>query len=155
MEEEIMSAAENKLLFPGLAGFYASWRDVAYTAIRVVAGFILLMHGWMKVGTYGVAGVSGLMAKSGLEPATAFAIAAMFLETVGAICIILGLFTRFFAAAIAIELLIGLLAVHLKNGFDVGKGGFEYILLLGVVMFAIAIRGGGPYSVDRMIGKEL
>ena len=97
-----MSVTENKLLFLGLAGFYASWRDIAYTALRVIIGFILLMHGWLKVGTYGVAGVSGLMAKSGLEPAMAFAIAAMFLETVGAICIILGLFTRFFAAALAI-----------------------------------------------------
>jgi putative oxidoreductase len=150
-----MTTAETKLLYPGLAGFYASWRDIAYTAMRVIIGYILLMHGWLKVGTYGVAGVSGLMAKSGLEPATAFAVAAMFLETVGAICILLGLFTRFFAAALAIELLIALLAVHLKNGFDVSKGGFEYILLLGIVMFAIAIRGGGPYSVDHMIGKEL
>jgi putative oxidoreductase len=150
-----MTAGETKLLFPGLAGFYESWRDIAYTLVRVVVGYVLLMHGWVKVGTYGLAGVSGFMAKSGLEPATAFAVAVMFLETVGAICIILGLFTRFFAAALAIEFLIGLLAVHLKSGFDVSKGGFEYILLLGIVMFAIAIRGGGPYSVDRMIGKEL
>ena len=150
-----MTAGETKLLFPGLAGLYESWRDIAYTLVRVIVGFDLLMHGWLKVGTYGVAGVSGFMAKAGLEPATAFAIAAMFLETAGAICIILGLFTRFFAAALAIELLIGLLAVHLKSGFDVSKGGFEYILLLGIVMFAIAIRGGGPYSADRMIGKEL
>jgi putative oxidoreductase len=150
-----MMTAETKLLFPGLTGFYASWRDIAYTALRVIIGYILLMHGWMKVGTFGLAGVSGLMAKSGLEPATAFAVAAMFLETVGAVCIIIGLFTRFFAAALAIELLIGLLAVHLKAGFSVSKGGYEYILLLGIVMFAIAIRGGGPYSVDRLIGKEL
>ena len=150
-----MATVETKLLIPGLAGFYQSWRDIAYTLMRVVIGYILLMHGWMKVGTFGVAGVSGLMAKNGLEPATAFAIAAMFLETVGAICIILGLFTRFFAAAIAIELGIAFLAVHLKAGFAVNKGGFEYILLLGIVMFAIAIRGGGPYSVDRWIGKEL
>jgi hypothetical protein len=28
-------------------------------------------------------------------------------------------------------------------------------LLLGIVMFAIALRGGGPYSLDRVIGKEL
>ncbi|MBV1699167.1 MAG: DoxX family protein [Hyphomicrobiales bacterium] len=150
-----MSAGETRLLFPGLAGFYASWRDVAYTALRVVVGIILLVHGWTKVGTYGVAGVSGMMAKNGLEPAMAFAIAAMLLETVGAICIIIGLFTRFFAAALAIEMLIGLLAVHLKAGFSAGHGGYEYILLIGVVMFAIAIRGGGPYSADRMIGKEL
>jgi putative oxidoreductase len=123
--------------------------------VRVIIGAILLTHGWAKIATYGMAGVSGMMAKQGLEPAMGFALAATFLETVGAICIILGLFTRFFAAALAIELLVALLAVHLKNGFDVGKGGFEYILLLGIVMFAIAIRGGGPYSVDRLIGKEL
>jgi len=148
-------ASETKLLFPGLAGFYATWRDIAYTILRVVIGLILLTHGWLKVGTFGFAGVSGFMAKAGLEPAGAFAAAAMFLETIGAICIIVGLFTRFFAAALAIELLIGLLAVHLKAGFAVSGGGYEYILLLGIVMFAIAIRGGGPYSVDRMIGKEL
>jgi len=123
--------------------------------VRVIIGAILLTHGWAKIATYGMAGVSGMMAKQGLEPAMGFALAATFLETVGAICIILGLFTRFFAAALAIELLVALLAVHLKNGFDVGKGGFEYILLLGIVMFAIAIRGGSPYSVDRLIGKEL
>lgn len=150
-----MAAAETKLLFPGLAGFYASWRDIAYTLLRIVVGIILLAHGWTKVGTYGVAGVSGLMAKNGLEPATAFAVAAMFLETVGAICIIIGLFTRFFAAALAIEMLIGLLAVHLKAGFSAASGGYEYILLIGIVMFAVAIRGGGPYSVDHAIGKEL
>jgi putative oxidoreductase len=150
-----MTTVENKLLIPGLAGFYASCRDIAYTLMRVIIGYILLMHGWLKVGTFGVAGVSGLMAKNGLEPAAAFAVAAMFLETVGAICIIIGLFTRFFAAALAIEMAIALLAVHLKAGFSAANGGYEYVLLLGIVMFAIAIRGGGPYSVDRWIGKEL
>ena len=113
------------------------------------------MHGWVKVTGAGLAGVSGYMAKQGLEPSSAFATAAMVLETVGAVCIVLGLFTRFFAAALAIELLIAFLVVHFAAGFSVGKGGYEYVLLLGIVLFAIAIRGGGPYSVDRMIGKEL
>src|SRR5271167_4723397 len=148
-----MTAGETKLLYPGLAGVYESWRDIAYTLVRVIAGFDLFMHGWQKVATFGLAGVSGFMAKQGLEPAAAFASAAMFLETVGAICIIIGLFTRFFAAALAVELGIAFLAVHLKAGFAADKGGFEYVLLLGIVMLAIAIRGGGPYSVDRMIGK--
>jgi len=79
----------------------------------------------------------------------------MFLETVGAVCIIVGLFTRFFAAALAIEMGIAFLVVHMSKGFAAGPGGFEYVLLLGIVLFAIAIRGGGPYSVDRMIGKDL
>jgi putative oxidoreductase len=150
-----MTAVETKLIFPGLAGFYHSWRDVAYTIVRVVIGYILFMHGWGKVTDAGVAGITAYMAKQGLEPATAFAVAAMFLETVGGICIAIGLFTRFFAAALAVELGIAFLVVHLKAGFAANKGGFEYVLLLGIVMFAIAIRGGGPYSVDRMIGKEL
>jgi putative oxidoreductase len=50
---------------------------------------------------------------------------------------------------------IALLFVHLPKGYAAGGGGYEYVLLIGVVLFAIAIRGGGPYSVDRMIGKEL
>ena len=150
-----MIAGETKLLFPGLEGFYASWRDIAYTLVRVIIGFNLFMHGWLKVGTFGLAGVSGFMAKQGLEPATGFAIAAMILETIGAICIIIGLFTRFFAAALALEMLIALLAVHVTGGFFYNNGGMEYVLLLGIVLFAIAIRGGGPYSVDRMIGREL
>jgi putative oxidoreductase len=149
------TAGEQKLLFPGLAGFYESWRDIAYTLVRVIIGYNLFMHGWVKVTGAGLAGVGGYMAKQGLEPSSAFAIAAMTLETVGAACVAIGLFTRFFAAALAIELLIAFLVVHFKVGFPVGKGGYEYVLLLGIVMFAIAIRGGGPYSVDRLIGKEL
>jgi putative oxidoreductase len=52
-------------------------------------------------------------------------------------------------------MLIAMVAVHFAKGFFVGPGGYEYVLLLGVVLFAIALRGGGPYSVDRVIGKEL
>ena len=147
-------AKEQKLIFPGLAGFYATWGEIAYALLRVVIGYILFMHGWQKFKT-GMAGVSGFMNKSGLVPGELFAGAAMFLETVGAICIIVGLFTRFFAAAIAIELGIAFLAVHMSKGFAANQGGFEYVLLLGIVMLAIAIRGGGPYSLDRVIGKEL
>ncbi|HET7851075.1 MAG TPA: DoxX family protein [Pseudolabrys sp.] len=146
--------SEQQLIYPGLAGFYATWTDIAYTLVRVIIGYILFMHGWGKIGT-GLGGITAYMGKQGLEPAVFFAGAAMFLETVGAICVAIGLFTRFFAAALAIEMAIAFLDVHLARGFAVGKGGFEYVLLIGIVLFAIAIRGGGPYSVDRAIGKEL
>jgi len=95
------------------------------------------------------------MAKNGLEPASAFAYAALFLETVGAACLIIGLFTRFFAAALAIEIGLAFLVVHLPKGFAAAQGGYEYVLLLGIVLFVIALRGGGRYSVDRLLGKEL
>lgn len=150
-----MANGETKLLYPGLAGFYASWRDITYTLVRVVIGYNLFMHGWAKVTGPGLGGISGYMAKQGLVPGMFFGGAAMFLETIGALCLIVGLFTRFFAAALAIEIGIAFLLVHLAKGFAVSGGGYEYVLLIGVVLFAIAIRGGGPYSVDAKIGKEL
>ena len=147
-------AKGQRLVFPGLAGFYATWGEIAYALMRVVIGYILFMHGWQKFKT-GITGVAGFMSKSGLMPGELFAGAAIFLETVGALCIIVGLFTRFFAAALAIEMLIALLLVHLPKGYAASGGGYEYVLLIGAVCFLIAIRGGGPYSVDRMIGREL
>ncbi len=41
--------------------------------------------------------------------------------------------------------------VQMPRGF----ARMEMFLLWGIVMFAIALRGGGPYSLDRAIGKEL
>jgi putative oxidoreductase len=150
------AGSEPKLIFRGLAGFYASWDPIAYTLVRVVIGIMFLMHvsGKFKVGAAAVG--ANIMAKNGLEPGLVFAYAAMFLETVGGVCIIIGLFTRFFAAALAIEMGLALLFVHFAKGYAAGGGGYEYVLLIGAVMFAIAIRGGGPYSVDaKLIGKEL
>jgi putative oxidoreductase len=148
-------ADEPKLIFPGLAGFYEAVSDLWYPMIRVSIGAILFMHGWVKLTAAGAAGVTAFFTKVGLPAPALLAYMAIFFETVGAICIIIGLFTRFFAAAIAIELLIAMFAVHWVKGFSVGGGGYEYVLFLGIVMFAIALRGGGPYSVDRLIGKEL
>jgi putative oxidoreductase len=149
------SRGEAKLIFPGLANFYASWGDVAFALVRVVVGIMFLMHvsTKFKIGAGAVA--ANVMAKNGLEPALGFAYAAMILETVGGVCLIIGLFTRFFAAALAIEMATALLFVHLPKGYAAGGGGYEYVLLIGIVLFAIAIRGGGQYSADRMVGKEL
>jgi putative oxidoreductase len=149
------AGSETKLIWPGLRGFYDTFGDIAYTLMRIVIGCILLMHGWVKVAQQGAAGVAGFMSQQGLQPGIAFAYSAMFLETVGAVCLIVGLLTRFFAAALAIEIAIALLVVHLPHGFSVNQRGYEYVLLIGIVLLVIAIRGGGPYSVDRVIGKEL
>jgi putative oxidoreductase len=145
---------QTKLLIPGLAGFYASAPDVGYALVRVIIGYILFMHGWAKV----QAGFPAEVAYFGRVafPAPVFcAYAVIFLETVGGACVALGLFTRFFAAALAIELGVMFLFVHGPKGFSAGKGGYEYVLLLGIVMFLIALRGGGRFSIDRLIGKEL
>jgi putative oxidoreductase len=150
-----MGQNQAKLLFPGLTGFYEGMLPVAATLVRVVVGIMFLMHVWGKFNAGAAAVAANVFAKNGIEPALMWAYCIMFLEVVGGICLILGLFTRFFAAAFAIEMLVALLFVHLAKGYAAGGGGYEYVLLIGAVCFTIAIRGGGPYSLDRMIGKEL
>jgi putative oxidoreductase len=150
-----MADSRAKLMYPGLAGFYETMLPIAETFVRVVIGIMFLMHvsGKFSAGPSGVA--ANLMAKNGLEPAILWAYVIIFLESVGGVCLIIGLFTRFFAAALAIEMLVALLVVHLPKGYAAAGGGYEYVLLIGAACFLIAIRGGGPYSVDATIGKEL
>lgn len=144
----------NKLLIPGLAGFYAAMEPIAYTFVRVVFGLVMFMHGWQKVNTFGLDKVSGAFATNyGLPGASAYLVA--FVELVGGAAILIGLFTRFFASASAILLLVAMFAAHWAKGFYAGQGGYEFVLTLGTVAFFIAIRGGGAYSADAKIGKEL
>jgi putative oxidoreductase len=144
------AAGEPKLVFPGLGGLYASVADLWYPMIRIVAGALLLYHGWGKLMS-GVVPVAAGFAKNGFPLPTALAYLIVFLETIGAAGVVLGLFTRFFAAAIAIEFAVITFVVQMPRGF----ARMELSLLLGIVFFAIALRGGGPYSLDRLIGKEL
>jgi putative oxidoreductase len=138
---------EPKLLFPGLAGFYTAVSDLWYPMIRIVAGAPLYTHVWPKL--MNTAGAVAFMGKAGFAPVFAYLV--MFLETVGATCIVLGLFTRFFAAALAIEMAVITFTYMPPQGWL----RMEPTFIWGVLLFAIALRGGGPYSLDRAIGKEL
>ncbi len=150
-----MANSEAKLLYPGLGGFYATMSPIAVTFVRVVVAIMFLMHVSVKFKIGADAVAANIFAKNGIEPAMMWAYFIMALELIGGICLLIGLFTRFFAAAFAIEMLVALLFVHLPKGYAAAGGGYEYVLLIGAVCFAIAIRGGGPYSIDRVIGKEL
>jgi putative oxidoreductase len=75
------------------------------------------------------------------------------LETIVGLCVALGLFTRFFAVAIAVEMAVIVHQYFPKFGWT--GPGYEYPVMWGVIMLAIALRGGGPYSLDRRPGREL
>jgi putative oxidoreductase len=162
-DQRLLPAVEPKPIIPPLAGFYVHSRDLSWLVIRLTAGGMLLVHGIMKVlpmaekgfsATVG-AFASGSMARRGIEPAIVAAYAVFFLETIGAVMIMLGLFTRFIAAAVAIEFAVITFVAHWPAGFAAGRGGWEYPLFWGLIIFAIALRGGGPYSLDRKLGWEL
>ena len=148
---------EPQLVFPGLAAFYARIRDLSYLLIRITVGGQLLVHGIAKLMGPGVmAFAAGSLARRGIEPSVPLAFVVFFNETVGAVCLILGLFTRVIAPIIAVQFLV-ITLVHFHNGYGFASagGGWEYPLMWGLIVFAISLRGGGPYSLDRVIGKEV
>lgn len=149
---------EPRLLIPALAPFYDRVRGLSWLLIRLTAGGVLLVHGIVKVTGPGLAAfAANVLARRGIEPAFLLACVIFFNETVGAVCLMLGLFTRVIAAMIAIEFFVITFVTNFKNGFAFSSpgGGWEYPLLWGLVIFAISLRGGGPYSLDRAIGKEI
>jgi putative oxidoreductase len=156
-------AGEPKPIIPPLASFYAHSRDLAWLIVRLTAGGMLLVHGIMKVLPMTEKGftatieafAAGSMARRGIEPAMGAAYVVFFLETIGAVLLMLGLFTRFIAAALAIEFAVITFVAHWPAGFAAARGGWEYPLFWGLIIFAIALRGGGPYSLDRKLGWEL
>lgn len=121
--------------------------------IRVVAGLNLVPHGYPKVFDSGLANVADSFAKMGYEPGWLWGPAVAVTEVAGGIMLAVGLLTRPVALAIAVFLFTAVVH-HWGAGFYWNKGGFEYPLFWGVVALAFAIRGGGRYSVDRLIGRE-
>ena len=148
-----MENAGPKLLIPQLRPFYAAMEPFSYLLVRLTAGLMILPHGWPKL----MAGIgptaAAALAKRGIEPAEPLAVILILLETVGGLCVALGLFTRFFALGIAIEMAVIAKVYWPKFGWT--GPGYEYPLMWCLVMLAIALRGGGPYSLDRKIGTEL
>ncbi len=148
---------EAKLYFPALGGIYEGLADWAYVLLRITAGLMLLPHAWPKFMVAGAKGVAAnTLARRGIEPALPLAILIMFLESVGAICIAIGLLTRPFALLLLIEMLFITFKVQWPNGwfFSAQGGGAEFTVMWAALFLIILIRGGGPYSVDRAIGKE-
>jgi putative oxidoreductase len=142
-----------RLLFPGLQGFYERAIPLSWLVVRLAAGLILVVHGWGKI-VRGEA-IAGQMVQYGLTPGMLYVYILLVVEFIGGLCIALGAFTRFFAAAAAIEMAYITFFLYLPNGFSWLNRGYEYTLLWGAVLFAIALRGGGPYSLDRKLRAEL
>jgi putative oxidoreductase len=146
------TGTEPKLVLPQLQSFYDLVIPLAWPIIRIAAGWNLLVHGWGKV-MRGPDAFGKPFAEMGFASMT-WVYGALAIEFVGGIALILGLFTRFWAAAAAIEMAL-IMWLYWNNGFAWLNRGYEYVLLWGLVCFAIALRGGGPYSLDRLLGKEL
>jgi putative oxidoreductase len=148
-----MEKTAPRLLVPQLKSFYQWAEPISWLLIRLTAGLMIIPHGWPKLMMGINATAQMALVKRGIAPAEPLAVVLITLETLGGLCVALGLFTRFWAAAITIEM--SVIVYHSLPKFGWTERGYEYPLMWGLVMLAIALRGGGPYSLDRLIGKEL
>jgi len=148
------SAPGPKLLFPALKPLYAFLEPLSWLLIRCACGVILAVHGWGKL-VNPIEKMVPIYQQFGYQSPVPLIYFLLFLELVGGIAIAAGLFTRFFAAAVTIEMAVITFVHYLPNGFAWTSRGYEYTLLWGLVALAIWWRGGGPYSLDRRIGREL
>ncbi|MGY9006531.1 MAG: DoxX family protein [Alphaproteobacteria bacterium] len=140
---------EPKLVLPFLKPFYDVVIPLSWPLIRCSVGLILAVHGSGKVER-----VFDLIVGNPTRGNAAQVVVLMFIEFFGGICIALGLFIRFWAPAAAIEL--GYITlVRYSDHFGWRTDGYEYVLMWRLLLFAISLRGGGPYSLDLKIGKTL
>jgi putative oxidoreductase len=144
-----------RLVFPGLGNLYRSCSDYAELLLRLVAGLILpLLHGLPKIGILGSgspAGVAGGLEKAGYIPGIFWAYVIILAEVVGGTFLAFGLFTRLAAAVLIIEF-INVVYVDFANR---GTAGARYSFVLLIIYIFFLFRGGGPYSLDRKLGREL
>ena len=145
---------EPRLLLPFLKPLYDTLTPLSWPLIRCAAGLILAVHGWGKI-SRGPEVMAPIFSKLGFEPALLVVYLLILVEFFGGIAIALGLFTRFFAAAVTIEMAVIVITQYWPNGFSWLNRGYEFVLLWGLVSLAICWRGGGPYSLDRKLGWEL
>jgi putative oxidoreductase len=116
---------------------------------------MLVPHGWLKLSdALAMSATVALFHKLGLEPAAALVWLVGLFEILGGVMLAFGLLTRPVALAVTIEMGVISLLVFRPNGFFAGQRGYEHTLLWGLLAFAIAWRGGGKYSLDRLIGRE-
>ncbi|TMJ02125.1 MAG: DoxX family protein [Alphaproteobacteria bacterium] len=150
--------AEPRRYIPALAPIYDRLTPFALPILRIGIGLILIPHGAQKLfgwfGGMGFEKFTALFNTLGYRPGAVWVTLVALTEFVGGILLVLGLFTRAAALALVIFMIV---AVHFTSGkgFFWTAGGLEYSLLILLVGLVFLIRGGGEYSLDRRLGREL
>ena len=136
----------------------------SYWVPRLILGCVMFPHGAQKLfGWFGGFGFTNTMTyftqTAGLPWIIAFLV--VIGESLGSIGLIVGFLTRLSALGLICIMMGAIITVHIPNGFFMnwfGKQageGFEYHLLVIGMSIPLLISGGGKYSVDALINKNL
>lgn len=130
--------------------------DLALTLIRIAVGVVLAGHGAQKLfGAFGGPGLErwhGAVASMGFAQPRVMGTLAAFVEFFGALMLAVGFLTPVVAAALAIDMAVAIFKVHWSKGMWVTNGGYEYPLVLFVVLVMLGLARPTLYSVDTALG---
>lgn len=143
-----------KLIIPALRRFYERAAPFSYPLIRFATGAILVPHGVQKLIAAPVSRYAANIGAKGLPLPELLAYLTFFTESVAALCLAIGLFTRIAAAMVGIQMLVIVFFFQWRFGYFWTNRGYEFALLWALLCIAIFLRGGGRYSVDHLIGSE-
>ena len=151
---------DTTLVIPALNPVYASLSGLSEALVRVAAGAFLIPHGAQKLfGAFGGYGLeaTGQFFQTQLGFANGYlaALGVGSVEVFGGLLLALGLFTRLAAGSIAVMLAVAAVTVHIGNDFFWTDGGWEYPVFWAIIALMFVVRGGGQYSLDRLIGREI
>lgn len=109
--------------------------------MRLAVGGVFLLHGVSKF-HHGIPATAAFLRDIGFPFAGVFAVILIAIETIGAVCVVVGMFTRFWAICMAVEMVVAILAVKLPHG---GNIELEALLFAGAV--TLVALGDGPLSI--------
>src|SRR5262249_3437819 len=119
--EDGSAAMARQLYIPALRRIYDWEAPFAEPLLRIALGAILIPHGMQKLfGAFGGAGLTAnaaLFERLGFSPGMFWGTLVACTEFFGGILLVLGLFTRFAAAAVAIFMINAILVTSKAGGF--------------------------------------
>ncbi|HEX9461870.1 MAG TPA: DoxX family protein [Alphaproteobacteria bacterium] len=144
-----------RLIIPALGRIYEALSPYSYAFMRFCTGAVLVPHGWQKLFHGDIGRAAAGVAAHGLPAPLLLAYAVVFTEFFSAALLAIGLLTRFAALTIVIQMAVITFVWQWPNGYFWTDRGYEFPLLWMLLCIAIFFRGGGRYSLDRLIGWEL
>jgi putative oxidoreductase len=132
--------------------------NIAVLILRIALGITMIAHGWNHAfGGGRLPGTARWFESIGIRPGKVHAFVATTVELGAGSLLIVGLLTPLAAAGVVGTMFVALIANHLKNGFFIFRPGegYEYVLMIILVAFALAALGGGEWSLDNAVGFNL
>jgi putative oxidoreductase len=126
-----------------------------FALARVLLGLLFAAYGVHKLfrwfGGHGLHAHAYDMASYGIQRARLWARISAILELSGGLMLVFGFLTPLGAAAILVTRLVALLRLNSGKGFWHSRGGYEYNLVLLVLVLLVALAGPGPIALDHWI----